>query len=107
MNRPMGTEAAAGKNPVSHVGKIYSILAHRIAEHVFRASEGIKEVYVLLLSAIGTPVDSAKMAVAQILPERGRSIEEMKASTEEIFHRELQNLPGFCMELAQGKYPVC
>ena len=24
--RPMGTEAAAGKNPVSHVGKIYSVL---------------------------------------------------------------------------------
>lgn len=25
-------EAAAGKNPVSHVGKIYNLLAHEIAE---------------------------------------------------------------------------
>ena len=32
VNRPMGTEAAAGKNPVSHVGKIYNLLSHKIAE---------------------------------------------------------------------------
>ncbi len=30
VNRPLGTEAAAGKNPVSHVGKIYNLLSHRI-----------------------------------------------------------------------------
>ena len=29
LHRPMSTEAAAGKNPVSHVGKIYNLLAHR------------------------------------------------------------------------------
>lgn len=28
--RPMSLEAAAGKNPVSHVGKLYNILAHKI-----------------------------------------------------------------------------
>jgi len=31
LNRPLGTEAAAGKNPVSHVGKIYNVLAHQLA----------------------------------------------------------------------------
>jgi S-adenosylmethionine synthetase len=31
LNRPIGTEAAAGKNPVSHVGKIYTLLTHHIA----------------------------------------------------------------------------
>ena len=34
LNRPIGTEAAAGKNPVSHVGKIYNTLSHRIAGKV-------------------------------------------------------------------------
>ncbi|MEK6582678.1 MAG: methionine adenosyltransferase, partial [Nitrospirota bacterium] len=29
LNRPLGTEAAAGKNPVSHVGKIYNVLSHK------------------------------------------------------------------------------
>ncbi|MDA8338059.1 MAG: methionine adenosyltransferase, partial [Nitrospiraceae bacterium] len=50
LNRPMGTEAAAGKNPVSHVGKIYNVLAHKIAKEIYEKIEGIKEVYVLLLS---------------------------------------------------------
>jgi S-adenosylmethionine synthetase len=35
VNRPLGTEAAAGKNPVSHVGKIYNILAHKIAREIY------------------------------------------------------------------------
>ncbi len=34
LNRPMSSEAAAGKNPVSHVGKIYNLLSYRIADQV-------------------------------------------------------------------------
>src|SRR5947209_18497376 len=34
LNRPTCSEAAAGKNPVSHVGKIYNILNYEIAQHV-------------------------------------------------------------------------
>ena len=34
LNRPMSSEAAAGKNPVSHVGKIYNALCYRIADRV-------------------------------------------------------------------------
>src|SRR5512143_2138639 len=71
VNRPMGTEAAAGKNPVSHVGKIYNILAHKTAEKIYKNVEGIREVYVLLLSRIGTPIDSPQMASVQVLPEKG------------------------------------
>ncbi|MEW6570777.1 MAG: methionine adenosyltransferase, partial [Nitrospirota bacterium] len=67
MNRPMGTEAAAGKNPVSHVGKIYNVLSHKIAREIYEKVGGIKEVYVLLLSRIGTPIDSPQVATAQVL----------------------------------------
>jgi len=50
MNRPMGTEAAAGKNPVSHVGKIYNVLSYKMAKEIYEKIEGIKEVYVMLLT---------------------------------------------------------
>lgn len=33
---------------MSHVGKIYNALAHKIAKDIYERSEGIKEVYVLL-----------------------------------------------------------
>ncbi|MDD4621464.1 MAG: methionine adenosyltransferase, partial [Methanosarcina sp.] len=36
LNRPVSSEAAAGKNPVSHTGKIYNLLSHRIATRIYR-----------------------------------------------------------------------
>lgn len=107
MNRPMGTEAAAGKNPVSHVGKIYNILAHKIAQEIYESTDGIKEVYVLLLSRIGTPINEPQMATAQILLESGRRIGDVKRVAEDILRRELGGIDRFCLELAKGKYPVC
>ena len=107
LNRPLGTEAAAGKNPVSHVGKIYNVLAHKIAKEIYEKIEGIKEVYVLLLSRIGTPIDEPQVATAQVLLERGRRIGEIAKTAEEIFEREFSGINKFCMELSRGKYPVC
>ncbi|HBR22297.1 MAG TPA: methionine adenosyltransferase [Nitrospiraceae bacterium] len=107
LNRPLGTEAAAGKNPVSHVGKIYNVLAHKIAKEIYEKIEGIKEVYVLLLSRIGTPIDEPQVATAQVLLERGRKIGEIAKTAEEIFDREFAGINKFCMELSRGKYPVC
>ncbi|MEW6162853.1 MAG: methionine adenosyltransferase [Nitrospirota bacterium] len=107
MNRPMGTEAAAGKNPVSHVGKIYNVLAHKIAMEIYKKIEGIKEVYVLLLNRIGTPIDRPQMATAQVLLQRGRRIGEIAKTAEDIFEREFADINKFCMELSIGKYPVC
>ena len=107
MNRPMGTEAAAGKNPVSHVGKIYNVLSHKMARNIYENIEGIKEVYVLLLSRIGTPVDRPQLATAQLLLEKGQRIDEIAAKVEEIFEHELADISGFCEALARGDYPVC
>jgi S-adenosylmethionine synthetase len=33
--RPMSIEAAAGKNPIDHTGKLYGILAQRIADKIY------------------------------------------------------------------------
>src|SRR5690606_40191772 len=35
-HRPMSLEAVAGKNPVTHVGKLYNLLASRIAAEAAR-----------------------------------------------------------------------
>ena len=107
LNRPLGTEAAAGKNPVSHVGKIYNVLAHKIAKEIYEKIDGIKEVYVLLLSRIGTPIDQPQMAGAQVLLERGRKINEIARKAEDIFEKEFSQINKFCMELSRGKYPIC
>jgi S-adenosylmethionine synthetase len=107
LNRPLGTEAAAGKNPVSHVGKIYNVLAHDIARKIYEEVAGIREVYVLLLSRIGEPIDHPRMAAVQLLPEEGRQVGEIAAAAEEICARELARIDEFCRELASGRFPVC
>ena len=107
MNRPMGTEAAAGKNPVSHVGKIYNVLAHKIAKKLYESIEGIREVYVLLLSRIGSPINRPQVAAAQVLLERGKKMREIVGPAERIFELEFANINRFCTALSKGKYPIC
>lgn len=107
VNRPMGTEAVAGKNPVSHVGKIYNVLAHKLAKKIYEVlGEGVKEVYVMLLSKIGTPINHPQTANAKILFEQGKK-RDVKGIVEGVIHRELENINDFCLALAEGKYPVC
>lgn len=107
LGRPLGTEAAAGKNPLSHVGKIYTVLAHRLAREICEEIEGIREAHVLLLSRIGTPIDRPAVAAAQLLPERGRRVTDVARRAEEIVERGLSTIGDFCMELAAGLHPVC
>jgi S-adenosylmethionine synthetase len=107
LNRPMGTEAAAGKNPLSHVGKIYNLLSHKIAREIYQNTEGVKEVYVLLLSRIGAPIDRPRMAAVRILPEKGKKVSAIAGDVEDIIKRELADINTFCQELGRGEYPVC
>lgn len=106
MNRPMGTEAAAGKNPVSHVGKIYNFLAHRLAREIYESTNRIQEVYVLLLNRIGTPVNQPQMVSVRLLVADGRT-EDFRDDVEEIVQRNLEQIGDFCLALARGEFPVC
>ncbi len=106
LNRPVSSEAAAGKNPVSHVGKIYNVLSHRIAHEIYSNVPDIREVYVWLLSQIGEPIDRPRVAAAQVIMERG-SLASVEKEINEVIDRELSNIQEFCMELAYGKIPVC
>lgn len=107
MNRPMGTEAAAGKNPVSHVGKIYNVLAHSMARMIYEEVEGLKEVYILLLSRIGTPIDQPQMASAQVLTHGKLRLKDVSKKIAAVIERELSGIDRFCLDLSRGKYPVC
>ena len=55
--RPAGSEAAPGKNPVAHPGKLYSVLSQRLAREIHARCPGLREVYVHLATRIGEPVD--------------------------------------------------
>jgi S-adenosylmethionine synthetase len=107
LNRPFCSEAAAGKNPVSHVGKIYNVLTHRIARRIYHKVDGLEEVYIWLLSQIGKPIDEPAIAGAQVIMKTGNRFEDVRREVEEVMNFELDNIDMFCKELAEGKIPIC
>jgi len=107
LNRPYCSEAAAGKNPVSHVGKIYNALTHKIAGEVYNDVSGLEEVYIWLLSQIGKPIDEPAIAAAQVVMKGNNSFESVKREIEEVVNHELENIDKFTADLAQGKIQIC
>jgi S-adenosylmethionine synthetase len=107
LNRPFCSEAAAGKNPISHVGKIYNFLTFRIAERVHKEVEEIEEVYIWLLSRIGSPIDRPAIAAAQVVMKGDNNVGKVKQQINQVLDEELENIEKFCMELAEGKMAPC
>jgi len=106
--RPMSLEAAAGKNPVNHVGKLYNIMAMNIARRVYEAVEGIREVYVELLSQIGRPINDPLVANVKVLTEKpgeplpSNAIREIEAIVED----ELDSYKKITEMLVRGEITV-
>jgi S-adenosylmethionine synthetase len=103
LNRPFCSEAAAGKNPVSHVGKIYNALTFKLAQCVYEQVPEVAEVYIWLLSRIGRPIDQPAIAAAQVVMTGNNHIGEVRREINGVLDYELENINKFCMELAQGK----
>lgn len=107
LNRPISNEAAAGKNPVSHVGKVYSLLTHHIANEVVQRVEGVAEVYVWLCCQIGQPINAPLIAASQVILLEGVGLPDVQPAMEAIIERELAGIHEFCKRLVRGELPVC
>jgi S-adenosylmethionine synthetase len=107
LNRPIGTEAAAGKNPVSHVGKIYNALTHQIARKICDQVPEVAETCVWLLSQIGKPIDQPAIAAAQVVMNDGAVLDKkIQGRITEVIDAELATIQDFCEKLTYGKISV-
>jgi S-adenosylmethionine synthetase len=107
LNRPIGTEAAAGKNPVSHVGKIYTLLTHKMAAEVYTNVPGLHEVYVWLCSQIGKPIDQPMIASVQLILQDNIALADVQPAAESVVACELEKMSDFTGRLIQGEWIVC
>jgi S-adenosylmethionine synthetase len=98
-NRPVSLEAAAGKNPVTHVGKLYNICSQRIAEEIAK-NYGVDEVYVKMVSQIGKPVTEPQ--AVSILVVGGK----LDSGVEEIVKSNMEKMLNIYTELLEGKINV-
>lgn len=101
--RVMSLEAAAGKNPTRHVGKIYNVLANIIASDIVKKTS-VKEVYVKVLSRIGNPIDKPLVVSIQTPYEiNGGEKEKMRKIAEHWFDK-IQDVTKLIIEGKVGIY---
>jgi S-adenosylmethionine synthetase len=103
--RPMSLEAAAGKNPVAHVGKIYNVLAMEIARAICAEVEGIAEASVNILSSIGKPVADPQLVSIEVVREKGFGADATER-IKEVAQSHLARIDELSERLIHGMLPV-
>ncbi len=102
--RSMTLEAAAGKNPVNHVGKIYSVLATEIASGISKDHPDVKDVTITLLSQIGRPIDQPKVASVTVVTDGDFS--SLRTAIRREIDSRLENVTDVTERIVQGKVPL-
>lgn len=100
--RPMSMEATAGKNPVSHVGKLYNLLSCRIAQEVVGEVKGVAEAYCYLLGQIGHPIDDPEVVDLKLRLAPGVNLLEVEAQVGEITRHHLASVGNLWREAITG-----
>lgn len=100
--RPMSLEAAAGKNPVSHVGKIYNVVAQGIAAVLLAVSPEIARAECLLVSRIGAPVTEPAIVHVRLSTMDGGSADRFRERASEIAADHLGRIPRLVDQFVAG-----
>jgi S-adenosylmethionine synthetase len=100
--RPMTMEAVAGKNPVSHVGKLYNLVATRISAEVVAEIDAVTDAQCCLVSQIGRPVTDPEIADMQIRTVAGVEVAEVAPRVEEIVRNRMSQIGSLWKELIDG-----
>ena len=92
-HRSMSMEAASGKNPVTHVGKIYNLVSREIAKSIHEETGEYAEVKIL--SQIGSPIKDPELVEVETPAERD--------DFEEIIEKHLENIDSITEKCLDGE----
>ena len=99
--------AAAGKNPVSHVGKIYNQLARQTAERICQHIDAVEEACVWLCSRIGAPLDEPWVASVQVALKPDATIADVRTRIQDLVANEVLTVSVLTHRLTRGELTVC
>ena len=104
--RPMNMEAAAGKNPVTHVGKLYNIVAQNIAAEIVEALPDVEEAQCYLVSRIGRPIHEPQIVDLHLQLQEGSHVGAVESHIHGITREHLANLNRIQDRLIEGAIKV-
>lgn len=105
-HRAMSLEAVAGKNPVSHVGKIYNVLALQSARRIAEVVDGAAEVTVWICSRIGHRLDDPWSVAVELVPRDADDLAGAEPVVQGVIDDELRRLPDLMGRLSRGEIVV-
>ena len=95
--RVMSVESVAGKNPVSHTGKLYNIIAPRIAQALVAQIPAVRAAHCVLVSRIGQAVDEPQLV--DVALGGPAPIKPLEGTVGELVHAQLRQLRQLREEL--------
>ena len=104
--RPMSMEATSGKNPITHIGKIYNVMSKLMADDIAKKVGADAEVRVRILSQIGKPVSqplNCSVDIVDVGADSNPKIGKWKAEAESIAADWLDNVDKVTELIINGK----
>lgn len=100
--REMSLDAANGKNPANHVGKLYNLLSTELAEQVCEEIDDVSFAQVKLLSQMGTAIDEPHIGAVEIETVDGTDAEAVADEIEAIVSAGLADIPNLIERIIAG-----
>ncbi|MEM3364500.1 MAG: methionine adenosyltransferase [Candidatus Micrarchaeia archaeon] len=104
--RRMSLEAAAGKNPVNHVGKIYNVLANEITKDIVSQFDFVDAATFTIVSQIGRPINMPKGADLEVVLSKGYSLEDVKPKIAYVVDGWMENITEITTRIIYGRARV-
>ena len=101
--RLMTLESVAGKNPVSHVGKLYNLGAGLMADALVRSLPEVTEAGVALVSQMGQPIAEPHLVDVQVRTADVRALDDLRGPIGDIVQQQLTGLGSLWKDLLDGR----
>jgi S-adenosylmethionine synthetase len=104
--RSASLEAPCGKNPISHVGKVYNLLALLTAQDIVGKVPAVREATVYLLSQIGAPLDRPLVATVLVRPVNGALTPAIQSDVQAVMDERLANVGDIRVCILRCEQPL-
>ena len=104
--RPMTLEAVAGKNPITHVGKLYSTAANYTASALVAEVPQVSEAECLLVSQIGTPIDRPRFVHLRVKYDKMTLPPDIEDRIRSVTEHEIARIPELWKSFLAAAAPV-
>jgi S-adenosylmethionine synthetase len=101
--RPMTLEATAGKNPISHTGKIYNIVANKIVSQIIRDYPEIEQASCYIVSEIGKPINEPQAINLELFSKTNPKLEK---DIQSIVQENFEQLPTLWKEIVRREHSL-